>query len=136
MPCPPGYPLSLELASGVVGDAGSGTLYGWGSGEVGSGSGLVAYNVSQGSGDVGSGSDGFGSGTDDAGADAATVPTTVNLDDVQGLVFYVLSLSSAQNQYYCYRVEVGVSVDQDFSDIGTPAQGWDNERCRDNAFIG
>ena len=62
---------------------------------------------------------------------------SVNLDDVAGRVFYVHSLSAAQNQYYCYRVEVGVSVEQDYTLASArPTQGWGNDMCQSNAFIG
>ncbi|KAL1520830.1 hypothetical protein AB1Y20_022392 [Prymnesium parvum] len=57
-------------------------------------------------------------------------PTALNLDDIRGVLLYVHSLSVAQNQYYCYRVLVGTSIHQDYTGIGTPSQGWDNNRCQ------
>lgn len=57
------------------------------------------------------------------------LPPTLNLADHQGVLLYVHSLSAAQNLYYCYRIEVGVSILQDFTGVGTPSQGWGNARC-------
>ncbi|KAL1512321.1 hypothetical protein AB1Y20_005583 [Prymnesium parvum] len=57
----------------------------------------------------------------------------VNLDDVNGMEFYIHSYSLAQGLYYCYYVKVGQQILQDYSGIGNPP-GWDNEKCRTSAF--
>ena len=64
-----------------------------------------------------------------------TLNGVVNLDDLNGMAFYVHSLSAAQGQYYCYKVVVGTSIHQDYIGIGTPLQGWDNTACQAQ-FVG
>lgn len=55
----------------------------------------------------------------------------VDINSVQGMTFYVHDWSAAQRQDYCYKVVIGSSILQDFTNIGS---SWTNDDCRRYAF--